>query len=181
MARFGKLPVEVVSGVTLELTDHSVKVTGPKGAIVRNLPRGVDVKIADGKVTVVTKDSSKQSLANQGTIRSHIFNAVKGVSEGFSRTMELVGAGFRAEVRGQDLVLTVGYSHPVTINAPEGIKFSMDKSFIKVEGADKDIVGLIASRVRGARPPEPYKGKGIKYTDEVIRRKAGKAAAKTTA
>lgn len=180
MARFGKLPIEILSGVTIELTDHSVKVSGPKGVVMRSLPRGIEIKIEVGKVVVEVKDSSKQSLSNQGTMRSHIINAVKGVTEGWSKTMELVGAGFRAEVRGQDLILTIGYSHPVTVNAPEGIKFSMDKNFIKVEGADKDIVGLIASRVRGARPPEPYKGKGIKYTDEIIRRKAGKAAAKTT-
>ena len=181
MARFGKLPVLIPSGVTIDLTDRSVKITGPKGTVTRTIPSGVDVKVVGAEALVETKNSAKQALANQGTTRSHMINAIRGVTEGFSRTLELVGAGFRAEVRGQDLVLTIGYSHPVTVSAPEGVRFSMEKNFIKVEGVDKDLVGLIASRVRGARPPEPYKGKGIKYSDEIIRRKAGKAAAKTTA
>ncbi len=181
MARFGKLPVLVPSGVEVQTTDHSLKVSGPKGTVVRALPRAVDIKIEDGKLVVTVKGAGKQALSDQGTTRSHIINAIAGVTEGWSKTMELVGAGFRAEVRGSDLVLTVGYSHPVIVKAPEGIKFGIEKSLIKVEGADKDLVGLISSRVRGARPPEPYKGKGIKYVDEVIRRKAGKAAAKTTA
>src|SRR5258706_2168710 len=158
MARFGKLPIEITAGVKVEITDHSLMVSGPKGTVTRTLPRTAVIKIEDGKAVVETKGSSKQALADQGTTRSHIMNAIKGVSEGWVKTMEMVGAGFRAEVRGQDLVMQIGYSHPVTVHAPEGIKFSMEKNFIKVEGADKDMVGLISSRVRGARPPEPYKG-----------------------
>ena len=181
MARFGKLPVEVPSGVAVEIIGQTLKVTGPKGTVTHILPKNVEIKVTGAEALVEAKGSSKQAMSDQGTARSHLMNAIKGVTEGWVKTMELIGAGFRAEVRGQDIVLTVGYSHPVVVTAPEGIKFSMDKSFIKVEGADKDMVGLIASRVRGARPPEPYKGKGIKYTDEVVRRKAGKAAAKTTA
>ncbi len=181
MARFGKLPVEVPATVQIEIGEGTIKVSGPKGSVSRALPREVEVKSEPGKITVDVHSSSKISLSQQGTTRSHILNMIKGVTDGWEKTLELVGAGFRAEVRGQDLVLTVGYSHPVTVSAPEGTKFSLEKSIIKIEGADKDMVGLIASMVRGVRPPEPYKGKGIKYTDEVVRRKAGKAAAKTAA
>ncbi len=181
MARFGKLPVEVPAGVTIEITDLTLKVTGPKGTVTRTLPKIVQIKVEGNEAVVETKGNAKEALSEQGTTRSHLINAIKGVTEGWTKTMELIGAGFRAEIRGQDLVLAIGYSHPVTVTAPEGTKFSMEKNFIKVEGIDKDMVGLIASRVRAARPPEPYKGKGIKYTDEVVRRKAGKAAAKTTA
>lgn len=180
MARFGKIPVLVPSGVTVESGEDSVKVTGPKGFVVRALPRGVTVKLEDGKVVVVAKSGSKDALSKQGTIRSHIINMITGTTEGWTKTMEMVGAGFRGEVRGNDLVLAIGYSHPVTVSAPEGIKISVEKNFIKVEGIDRDVVGQVSAEIRNVRPPEPYKGKGIKYVDEVIRRKAGKQAAKTT-
>jgi len=180
MARFGKIPVLVPSGVTVEILTDSVKVTGPKGSVVRALPHGLSVKLEDGKVIVSVKTSSKDALSKQGTIRSHIINMITGTTEGWTKTMEMVGAGFRAEARGSDLVLTIGYSHPVTVTAPEGIKLSVEKNFIKVEGVDRDVVGQVSAQIRGVRPPEPYKGKGIKYIDEVIRRKAGKQAAKTT-
>ena len=180
MARVGKIPVLVPSGVQVEILEDSIKITGPKGTIVRALPRSITVKVEDGKARVDTKNSSKDSLSKQGTIRSHIINMITGTTEGFIKTLEMVGAGFRAEVRGSDLVLTIGYSHPVTVTAPEGVKISVEKNIIKVEGIDKDAVGQVAAIIRGVRPPEPYKGKGIKYIDEVIRRKAGKQAAKTT-
>lgn len=178
MARFGKLPVKVPTGVTVTIDANKVMVKGPKGSIEREFPTIVSVTQNEGQVLVTTTHSSKAALAIQGTVKAHITNMIHGVHEGFTRELEIVGAGYRGEVRGQDLVMQIGYSHPVTITAPQGVTFKVDKSIITVSGSNKEDVGHISSLVRGSRPPEPYKGTGIKYTDEVIRRKAGKQAAK---
>lgn len=180
MSKIGRQPIEIPAGVTMEKSGQSIKVTGPKGSLEVLLPRAVEVEIKEGQALVTVKGSGKQSMSLHGTLRALINNNVKGVSAGWSRQLELVGTGFRAETSGSTLTLTVGYSHPVKVEAPEGITFKVEKTFITVEGADKGVVGQVAANIRAVRPPEPYKGKGIKYTDEIIRRKPGKAAAKTT-
>lgn len=178
MSKIGKQPVQIVQGVTLEVSGRNVKTSGPKGVMERHLPVGIDVKQEGQEILVSTKGSSKLAKSLHGTIRSLLNNDVKGVSIGWSRQLELVGTGFRAEVAGKTLTLTVGYSHPVKVEAPEGITFKVEKTIITVEGHDKELVGQMSANIRAVRPPEPYKGKGIKYMEEVIRRKAGKAAAK---
>lgn len=180
MSKIGRLPIIVTAGATVEVSGREVKVTGPKGTLLLKLPRGIEVDVKDGTVNVTSKGKSKSDTSNHGTIRAIINNNVHGVTTGWSKQLELVGTGFKAEVLGKTLSLTVGYSHPVKIEAPEGITFKVEKTFVTVEGPDREVVGQVSANIRGVRPPEPYKGKGIKYTDEVIRRKAGKAAAKTT-
>ena len=179
MSRFGKLPVLLPQGVQVTLVDHSVEVKGPKGSLKRDLPRKVSIEQSDGQLVGNIKNDSKQSLALQGTTRSHLVNMISGVTEGWARELEMVGSGYRAEVKGDELILNIGYSHPVSIKAPQGVSFVVEKTKITVSGIDKEVVGQISAQIRAVRPPEPYKGKGIHYTDEVIRRKPGKQAAKT--
>lgn len=181
MSKIGRLPIEIKSGATVEVGGQTVKTTGPKGTISRELARGVSAEVKDKELLVTVKGDSKTAKSLHGTFRSLLNADMKGVTEGWSKKLELVGTGFRAEVRGKLLVLTVGYSHTVDIEAPEGITFKVEKMIVTVDGINKETVGQVAADIRGVRPPEPYKGKGIKYVDEVIRRKAGKAAAKTTA
>jgi len=177
MSKIGKQPVTIPAGVTVEVSGHSVTVTGPKGIIKRRFAPEVTIEVTEGKVIVSVKSSGKYVMALFGTTRAIINNDVIGVSAGWNKKLELVGTGFRAETSGSELTLTVGYSHPVKIKAPEGITFKVEKNIITVDGFNREVVGQVASDVRSVRPPEPYKGKGIKYVDEVIRRKAGKAAA----
>lgn len=180
MSKIGKQPVAVTSGASVEVKDNMVKISGPKGTLEVRIPRNIYVEVKDGVVSVTNKGNSKLDISNHGTVRALINNDVKGVTTGWSKQLELVGTGFRAEVIGKTLSLTVGYSHPVKIEAPEGITFKVEKMIVTVDGANRETVGQVAANIRSVRPPEPYKGKGIKYVDEVIRRKAGKAAAKTT-
>lgn len=177
MSKIGKQPVVIPAGVTVEVNGHTVKVIGPKGILEKHFPPEINVEVADGKVLVTAKGSGKYIMSLHGTTRALINNDVRGVSEGWSKKLELVGIGFKAEAVGKTLSLTVGYNHPVKIEAPEGITFKVEKTIITVEGINREVVGQVAADIRGVRPPEPYKGKGIKYIDEVIRRKAGKAAA----
>lgn len=176
MSRIGKLPVQLPESVKVSVADKIIEVNGPKGTLKRNLPREIDVEIKGAEVFVKPKKLTKTSKALWGTWRALIANMARGVSEGWSKKLELVGTGYRAEVSGRDLVLTVGFSHPVKIEAPEDITFTLEKTIIIVEGIDKELVGKVAAKIRAVRPPEPYKGKGIKYIDEVVRRKPGKAA-----
>jgi len=176
MSRIGKLPISIPDGVKIVVGDKSIKVTGIKGTLERKLSKKVSVKIKNGQVFVLAKGKDKRSKAMHGTTRAHVANMIHGVSEGWSKILELVGAGYRADVAGDTLTLTVGYSHPVKIKALEGIVFKFEKGEIIVEGADKQDVGQMAAVIRKVRPPEPYKGKGIKYKDEIIKRKPGKAA-----
>ena len=180
MSKIGKQPVTIPAGVTVEVNGHTVSITGPKGNIKRHFPPEIGVEVADGKVLVSAKGSGKYVMALFGTTRALINNDVTGVSAGWSKKLELVGTGFRAELVGDELSLTVGYSHPVKIKAPAGITFKVEKTFVTVDGFDREIVGQVSADIRAVRPPEPYKGKGIKYSDEIIRRKAGKAAAAKT-
>lgn len=176
MSKIGKLPIKIIQGTTVELKDGKVLVTGPKGSIEIQVPRQVEVKIDTENVALSLKKESQDASAIYGTTRALMANAVSGVNTGWSKQLELVGTGFRAEVNNKTLTLTIGYSHPVKIEAPEGISFKVEKNVITVEGINKEIVGQISAKIREVRPPEPYKGKGIKYIDEVIRRKAGKVA-----
>lgn len=177
MSKIGKQPVIIPGGVTVEVAGHTVTVNGPKGTIKRHFAPEVAVEVTDGKVVVSTKGTGKYVMALFGTTRALINNDVKGVSTGWSKKLELVGTGFRADVAGDELSLTVGFSHPVKIKAPEGITFKVEKTIVTVEGYNRELVGQVSANIRAVKPPEPYKGKGIKYMDEVIRRKPGKAAA----
>lgn len=179
MSKIGRQPVIIPQGVTVEVSGSNLKVTGPKGSLEIKIPRGVEVKVVAGQAEVSVKGNGKQMMSLHGTIRSILANNVRGVSEGWSKSLELIGTGYRAEAKGKDLNLTVGFSHTVDIKGPEGINFKIEKNVVTIEGANKEVVGQVAANIRSVRPPEPYKGKGIKYIDEVIRRKPGKAAAKT--
>jgi large subunit ribosomal protein L6 len=177
MSKIGKQPVIIPAGVIVEVSGHTVTITGPKGVLKEHFASEIGVEVVDDKVIVTAKGSGKYVMSLFGTTRALINNDVTGVSTGWNKKLELVGTGFRADVSGNDLSLTVGYSHPVKISAPEGITFKVEKMIVTVEGFDRELVGQLAANIRGVRPPEPYKGKGIKYVDEIIRRKAGKAAA----
>jgi len=177
MSKIGKLPIKLPTGVTVEINGQTVTVSGPKGKLEVNFKKDLtDVKSKENEIIVESKKDSKIARSVWGTTRALIANNVKGVSEGWKKQLELVGTGYRSEVQGNTLVLTVGYSHPVKIEAPEGITFKLEKSIINVDGIDRQVVGQVAANIRATRPPEPYKGKGAKYVGEVIRRKAGKAA-----
>lgn len=179
MSKIGKAPVKLPEGVKAEIKEGQITITGPKGTVSKSFPKTISIEEKDGSLIVaLVGGETKEKKALWGTTRAIAANMVLGVTVGWKKELELVGAGFKAEVSGNVLSLTVGYSHPVKITAPEGITFSVEKLIVKVEGADKELVGQVAANIRGARPPEPYKGKGIKYVDEVIKRKPGKAAAK---
>ena len=176
MSRIGRQPIEIPQGVEVSIEGSEVKVTGPKGVLSLKLFDGIDVKKEENEIVVSARRKDKPTHMMHGTTRALLANMVKGCSDGWSKTLELVGTGYRAEVQGKDLVLTVGYSQPVRVTGPEGIAFAVEKTDVTISGIDRELVGRIAAKVRDVRPPEPYQGKGIKYKDEVIRRKAGKAA-----
>ncbi|MBN1880555.1 MAG: 50S ribosomal protein L6 [Deltaproteobacteria bacterium] len=175
MSRIGKKPIEIPSGVTVEVTGDVVKVSGPKGSLSQSFSNGVSIDVTDAHIEVKSADGSRKARSFQGLYRALIANMVQGVSEGISKTLEINGLGYRAEVEGNNLTLNVGYSHPVKYELPEGISASVDKNtVITVSGIDKQLVGQVASEIRSIRKPEPYKGKGIRYLNEHIKRKAGK-------
>lgn len=176
MSKIGKLPVVLPEGVTASVTGRRVQISGPLGTLAYQMPEIIDITVTDGKIILVLKGKNPADRALFGTSRAHLANMVRGVSSGWLKQLELVGTGFRAETSGQTLILTVGYSHPVKIEAPVGVTFKVEKNVISVSGPGKDLVGQIAANIRAVRPPEPYKGKGIKYVGEIVRRKAGKAA-----
>jgi large subunit ribosomal protein L6 len=176
MSRIGKAPVELPNGVNVELSDRSIKVTGPRGELTVPVGRGVRVKQEDGNLVVLRQSDAPPDRAMHGLTRSLLFNAVTGVTEGFTRTLNIAGVGYRAALQGRDVNLQVGYSHPVAIAPREGIEFEVpNATTIIVRGNDKQQVGQMAAEIRKVRPPEPYKGKGIRYSDEQVRRKVGKA------
>ena len=177
MSKLAKIPIEIKENVTVSFEGSSVKVSGPKGILYFNLPPSVGVMVENGYIEVGVKDKNEEKIKELlGLTRAMIANMVTGVSAGFSKKLELSGVGYRAKVSGNNLELSVGFSHPVNISAPNGITFEVSENFITVSGIDKSLVGDTAASIRRVRPPEPYKGKGIKYVDERIRRKAGKAA-----
>ncbi len=175
MSRVAKQPIALVKGVELNIQPASVSVKGPKGTLSIAKPAGIDVKVEDGHALLTTSDAALIPLT--GTLRAIIANMVKGVSEGFERKLELVGVGYRATMQGKDLNLALGFSHPILFNTPEGITIATPtQTEIMVSGTDKQQVGEVAAKIRGFRPPEPYKGKGVKYAGEVIIRKEAKKA-----
>ncbi len=177
MSRIGKQPVLLASGVEVKVTDGTVRVKGPKGELATPLVRNVRIEIGDGQAQVHRECDDRPSRALHGLMRSLLNNMVTGVTTGFTRELQIVGVGYRAEVKGQTLVLSVGYSHPVELAIPQGLEVKMDgQTKMAISGVDKQRVGQFASEVRKVRPPEPYKGKGIRYADEQVRRKVGKAA-----
>ena len=180
MSRIGKAPVSVPNGVTVTLKDDNViSVKGPKGELTRSLPAAMTVAQENGQVTVTRPSDEDQHKSLHGLTRTLIANMVEGVTKGFTKQLELVGVGYKAEVRAYGLQLALGYSHPIEYRAPQGIKLTAPvPTQIVVEGANKEVVGQVAAEIRSLRPPEPYKGKGVKYVGEQIRRKAGKAGGK---
>lgn len=167
----------IPSGVEVTVSNRHVVVKGPKGTLEHDVHRDVDVAIEDGLVVVTRRTEQREHRSLHGLTRALIANMVAGVTEGFSKVLEIQGVGYRAQAKGTDLELQVGYSHPVVVTAPEGVTFAVESpTRIVVSGFDKQVVGQIAANIRAIRPPEPYKGKGIRYEGEYVRRKAGKAA-----
>jgi large subunit ribosomal protein L6 len=171
------MPVPLPSGVTANIQGNVVTVKGPRGELTRTFHPAISIAQEDGTLIVTRPTDNNLHRALHGLSRALLANMVQGVANGFARTMDIQGVGYRAEVQGTNLVLNVGYSHPVTVEPPPGIKFSIDKTarLVTIDGNDKEVVGEVAARIRRVRPPEPYKGKGILYQGERIRRKAGKA------
>jgi len=175
MSRVGKYPVALPQGVTAEVKDHKVAIKGKGGTLSLDIPHEVELKIADGKVAVSMREDTQRARVLWGTTRNNINNMVKGVTDGFKIVLEIEGVGFRAALAGKDLVLQLGFSHEIKYPIPEGITAKVDKqTVVTISGTDKQKVGQIAAEIRGFKKPEPYKGKGIKYQGEWIRRKEGK-------
>ena len=178
MSRIGQRPVAIPRGVSVNRGDGSIQVKGPKGTLSVLLPTAITVEVANEEIRFARPDDRKETRALHGLARALVGNMVKGVTDGFFKNLEIEGVGYRAEVQGQNLTLNLGFSHPVVMPVPEGLKVSMNgNTRIKVEGIDKQLVGQFAAEVRAVRPPEPYKGKGIRYAGERVRRKVGKAGA----
>ncbi len=192
MSRIGKKPILIPENVEIKLENNRIIIKGPKGELQREIRPDVKIGIK-GKEMLITpcnakgdisgktryKINNKKNRAYWGLTRAVLFNMIKGVTEGYEKKLEIEGVGYKARKEGDDLILQIGFSHPVKIKQPEGIKFSIEKNVIIVSGIDKELIGQIAAKIRAVRPPEPYKGKGIKYQGEVIRRKAGKKVVTT--
>ena len=179
MSKIGNKPIQLPSGVTLVVDKLLAEVKGPKGTLSEKIPAGVDVALIENEIIVSNKGNSKQSKANHGLVRSLINNMIQGVTQGYEIRLEMVGTGYRVAKKGQGLTLSIGFSHPVEIIPEPGITLNIEgNTIIIVSGISKYLVGQTAANIRAIRPPEPYKGKGIRYQDEVVRRKQGKAAAK---
>lgn len=177
MSRIGRLIITVPKGVTVKQDGSSVSVEGPKGKQQHALPPRIGLTIADGTVTVTREGDDRKTRALHGLTRKLIANSVTGLSTGFTKTLEIVGVGYRAEVKGKAVQFSLGYSHPIVYQLPPGIEAKVDRQVVvTLEGNDKQLLGEVSAQIRALRPPEPYKGKGVKYADERIRRKAGKAA-----
>ncbi|MGI9538797.1 MAG: 50S ribosomal protein L6 [Miltoncostaeaceae bacterium] len=181
MSRIGSSPVAIPSGVDVTIDGSTVTVKGPRGELTRTLPGEVTLSLEDAQLTLARPDDERNSKAMHGLARSLVQNMVTGVTEGFRKELEIVGVGYRAQAKGSDtLELALGFSHPVQVDAPEGITFEVPTNTrIDVVGIDKEVVGQVAADIRAIRKPEPYKGKGVRYLGEYVRRKAGKAAATT--
>jgi len=178
MSRIGRKPIPVPTGIKVEIDGSNVKVTGPKGTLEREIRPEIGISMEEGNLVLSTRDESKRSMAFKGMTRSLINNMVIGVGDGFKRRLLIEGVGYRAEIQGQVLVLSVGYSNPVRFELPAGVKADVDKTnAITLESIDNELLGLTAARVRSVRKPEPYKGKGIRYEEEHIVRKVGKSGA----
>ena len=181
MSRIGKKPIEIPSGVVVTVDGQRVSVRGPKGEIHRQVRPEIKIEMADNRLILSSAIETKKTPAFWGLTRALLAHAVEGVSKGFEKRLEIDGIGYRAALEGKDLVFQLGFSHPVRFHAPAGIEFTVEKNVITVSGFNKEIVGETAARIRALKKPEPYKGKGIHYQGEVIRRKAGKKATTGTA
>ena len=177
MSRIGRKVLPLPKGVTLAQKEGSVSVKGPKGELTKAVPTGVSIKAEADKITVLRVDDERQNRARHGLMRAHLANMVKGVTDGWTRELEINGVGYRAEVAGDTINMALGYSHPVVFKLPKGVTAKVDKNKVTLASADRDLVGQIAAKLRELRPPEPYKGKGVKYAEEVIKKKVGKAGA----
>jgi large subunit ribosomal protein L6 len=180
VSRIGKMPITIPAGVEVKQQDGTVRVKGPKGELVNRIPSGLTVAIEKGEIRIARENDEPQQRAFHGLLRSLLANSVHGVTKGFSKDLEIVGVGYKAEVKGKAVVFSLGYSHPVNFPIPEGIQVALDAKAGKmsVSGADRQKVGQTAAEIRKLRVPDPYKAKGIKYANEVIRRKVGKAGGK---
>lgn len=178
MSRIGKLPIQIPEKVTVDIQDNNiVTVKGPKGELTRQFTAQMKISLDDNTVKIERPDDLKANLALHGLTRALLANMVEGVSTGFSKKLEIVGIGFKAEIKGRKLVLNLGYSHPIIVGVPDNIKFNVPgPNEIEISGIDKELVGLVAAKIRSFKKPEPYKGKGIRYAGEYVRRKAGKTA-----
>ena len=175
MSRIGKHPVKVVDGVSANITDNEIVVKGKLGELKTHIPAGVSVKMENGEIVVKPLHETKEARAMWGTVRMNIANLIKGVSEGFKKELELIGVGYRAQVSGQILKLTLGYSHDIDYKLPAGITAAVtDQTKVTLSGCDKQVLGQVAAEIRSYRAPEPYKGKGVKYATETVLRKDGK-------
>ncbi|MFA6136143.1 MAG: 50S ribosomal protein L6 [Candidatus Paceibacterota bacterium] len=176
MSRLGKKPIIVPQGVSVDVQDDFILFTGPKGNTKTKKLDGINVEITENGAVISPKNQLSQTLMNWGTMCSLVKNGIEGVEKGFSKTLIIEGVGFKASLEGENLVLKVGFSHPVSVPIPEGISLGVEKNTINISGIEKDLVGQMAANIRKIKKPEPYLGKGIRYSDEVIRRKAGKKA-----
>lgn len=177
MSRIGNAPIEVPAGVTVDIKDQAVKVTGPKGSLELNLPKGITVKLEDTTLKASRSNDEKANKAKHGLVRSLLNNMIEGTTEGYKKELEVNGVGFKVNLAGKTLKLALGYSHEIEYTAAEGIDLAVDGNVITVTGIDKQLVGQTAADIRALRKPEPYKGKGIQYVGEQILRKSGKSAA----
>jgi large subunit ribosomal protein L6 len=179
MSRIGKQPISVPSGVKVRVADGSVFAEGPKGKVTQAIVPGTGVEANDNQLLVTRQNDERETRARHGLMRALLANAVTGVSQGFTKTLDIVGVGYRAELKGRALHLALGYSHPVVFALPPGVDVAVEKNTrITVTGADRQQVGQVASEIRSLRPPDPYKGKGVRYSDERLRLKVGKAGSK---
>lgn len=179
MSRIGRKPIEIPKGVEVKIDGHHISVKGSKGTLDFNIMPEIEVEQSDGKITVTRRNDEKHVRAAHGMTRAMINNMVIGVDKGFEKSLEIIGVGYRAQMQGKNLVMALGFSHPVEVAPPKGIEFAVDgPTKILIRGIDKQAVGQIAANIRGYRPPEPYKGKGIRYVGEYVIRKAGKAGGK---
>ena len=179
MSRIGKMPIAIPDGVTISVAENNkVTVKGPKGELTREFPQELSIEQKDGEIVITRPDDQKRTKALHGLTRALLNNMVTGVKDGFEKKLEVAGVGYRAAKKGKTLTLTLGYSHPVELEDPEGVESTVEGQIITVKGIDKEKVGQYAAIIREKRAPEPYKGKGIKYVDEVIRRKVGKTGKK---
>ena len=177
MSRIGRKPVVLPKGVSLTQKPGQFSVKGPKGELSKPMPSGVTIKVEGDKVTVTRADDSRENRARHGLVRAHLGNMVKGVTAGWTRELEINGVGYRAEVSGDSVTFALGYSHPIVFKLPKSVAAKVEKNRLTLVSADKDALGQVSAKMRELRPPEPYKGKGVKYVEEVIKRKVGKAAA----
>lgn len=177
MSRIGNRPVVLVSGVTAQLADGQVLIKGPKGQLQVELPAGIEVVIEENQIVIKRQNDERQTKAFHGLVRSMVNNHIIGVSQGYRKTLKLVGTGYRVALKGKGLTLSLGFSHPIEVQPDQGITLTVEgNDTIHIDGIDKQAVGQQAANIRKLRPPEPYKGKGVRYEDEVVRRKVGKAA-----